>query len=225
MVDNGLLAQRLKWARREQGVTLQQLSERCSRAVSYLSQLEHGVKDNPTRQTVEALAMALGVRPAFLFGEVSGPVSDRAPAAQPGSGLTGMARQFRAYVAGLPAGERAELEQGEPARRFQALARFLLERFPDSFTAVELAFQLGISFAYYREIMEYNAEVSLYIAEQMARISGVPVPFLTHGSFEAAPAPALNADALRYLEAIRLALEHNLTPEQLEQMILTAAAR
>jgi transcriptional regulator with XRE-family HTH domain len=222
MVDNGLLAQRLKWARREQGVTLQQLSERCSRAVSYLSQLEHGVEDNPTRQTVEALAMALGVRPAFLFGEVSGPVSDRAP----GSGVAAvMARQFQAYVAGLPAGERAELEQGEPARRFQALARFLVERFPDSFTAVELAFQLGISYAYYREIMEYNAEVSLYIAEQMARISGVPVRFLTHGSFEAAPAPALNADALRYLEAIRLALEHNLTPEQLEQMILTAAAR
>ncbi|HWI63896.1 MAG TPA: helix-turn-helix transcriptional regulator [Symbiobacteriaceae bacterium] len=222
MVDSGLLAQRLRWARKEQSVTLQQLSERSGRAVSYLSQLEHGVKDNPTRQTVELLAHALGVRPAFLFGEVSGPAhGDRS---QAGSAPAAILQAFRRYVADLSVQRRRELEAAEPAARFAEIVSFLVWHHPESFTHIELAFQLGISYAYYREIIDNGAEVSHYIAEQLARVSGVPVCYLTHGTFAEPAEPALAADALRYVEAIRLALEHRFTPEDLERLILAASA-
>lgn len=223
MVDSGLLAQRLRWARKEQGITLQQLSERSGRAVSYLSQLEHGVKDNPTRQTVESLAHALGVRPAFLFGEVTGPAAGhRAPAAA-GPAAAAIARVFRTHWNGLPAARRAELSAAEPAGRFAEVARFLVRQYPESFTAIELAFQIGISYAYFREIIDEGADVSLYIAEQMSRISGVAVRFLTHGAFDGPESPVMTADALQYVAAIRLALAHQLTPADLERLILSAA--
>lgn len=221
MVDNGLLAQRIRWARKEQGITLQQLSERSGRAVSYLSQLEHGVKDNPTRQTVESLAQSLGVRPAFLFGEVSAP--DRGPGL-PSPSTAAVGREFRRHVSDLPAARRSELAAAEPSARFTELVSFLVSRYPETFTHIELAFQLNISYAYYREILELGAEVSHYIAEQLARVSGVAIRYITHGSFEEPAAPMPAAEALHYVEAIRLALEHRLSPDDLKQLILAAMA-
>ncbi|HYF94956.1 MAG TPA: helix-turn-helix transcriptional regulator [Symbiobacteriaceae bacterium] len=221
MVDSGLLAQRIRWARKEQGITLQQLSERSGRAVSYLSQLEHGVKDNPTRQTVESLAQSLGVRAAFLFGAVSAP--GREPASSGPSTAT-VSREFRRHWSALPARRRDELAAADPAGRFAELVTFLVRRFPESFTSIELAFQLNISYAYFREIIDIGAEVSHYIAQQLARVSGVPLRFITHGYFDEAEAPVPAPDALLYVEAIRLALEHRLTPDDLKRLILTATA-
>lgn len=213
MVDPGLLAQRLRWTRLEQGVTLQQLSERCGRAVSYLSQLEHGVKSNPTKQTVESLAKALGVRPAFLFGEADVQVGCPAPSA------SAVGQAFRRHFDSLPASERQRLTYAEPVSRFAAVVDFLVERFPEHFTDIELAYQLHISLETFVDLRSLRGEVSsMILLEELARVSGVPLSFFTQGVMEAPPVDTAALGA--YASALTLALRRGLTPEQLEALIL-----
>ncbi len=228
MKDAGTLGERLRWARQQQGITLQQLSERCGRAISYLSQLEHGHKVNPTRQTVCPLAEALGVRPAFLLGEVPGPsAADRTPLV-PGEQAGSFGREFRRHMASLPEEARLEIAFAMPGRRFAMVVRFLLAEHPESFTSIELAWQLGMSLSQLQEILEHGREVSHPYMEQLSRVSGVPLRFFTHGTLEEqgeaeAPAPAVQAEALRYVEAIRLALERRVSPDKLEALIRAAS--
>lgn len=220
--QTGDLGQRLRWARQQQGVTLQQLSERTDRAVSYLCQLEKGVKTNPTKQTVEVLASALGVRPAFLFGEVPGPVPDDNSAIVWNREAAVIGDRFRRHMLSLPPARQEEITfRLIPTQRFTLVARFLLEHFAENFTTIELAYQLGMSLGQFRHITEHEAEASFIFIEQLSRLSGVPISFFTHGTLESAPEPTvqLRGDALQYLEAIRLALAGNLSPERLEAVI------
>lgn len=215
-------ARRLRWARQEQEITLQQLSSRSGRAVSYLCQLEKGVKDNPTRQTVEALADALGVRPAFLFGEVPSPRDGE----QAVSNLAAtLGQRFRTYFAGLSETTRQELTYGTPERRFAVVLTFLVDYFPQNFTVVELAWQLGMSLGQFHDIRERGAEVSHIYMQQLTRISGVPLSFFTHGSLNGEPltVSATPAEILRYMEAIRLAHERQVSPEKLAALIRAAS--
>jgi transcriptional regulator with XRE-family HTH domain len=228
MRDDGLMGQRIRWARQQQGITLQLLSERSHKAVSYLSQLETGVKRNPTMQTVEALASALYVRPAFLLGEVPGPLLDRsdslrspAESAHPGDSKPGQA--FALHWEGLADAERFELSLADPVQRFTLVIGFLLERFAENFTPIELAWQLGMSAGQFQAILTEGQEVSHTFMAQLANLTGIPLCFFTQGRFQvAAPAPALQAEALHYLEAIRLAMASNLSPQRLEALIRLA---
>lgn len=215
------LGQRLRWARTEQGITLQQLSDRCHRAVSYLCQLEKGNKDNPTKQTVEALAGALGVRPAFLFGEVPSPAHGSWPQAEVAHRAAGLSRAFRRYWEGLPAYIRTGLECAAIEERFTFVCRFLFEQDPHNFTPIELAWQLGMSVRQFEAIMHGRSEVSHTYMEQLIKLTGVPMTFLTYGTLEPVEVNAddLRGDALRYVEAIKLALERKVSPEKLEQLI------
>jgi transcriptional regulator with XRE-family HTH domain len=214
---DGSLGSRLRWARSQQGITFQQLSERCDRAISYLCQLEKGNKENPTWQTVEALAAALGVRPAFLFGEVTGP---RAGPIQASPESDRLGSHFRRHYATLPEAQRLDLVYGLPEQRFSAVALFLLEHFPDQFTPVELAYQLGMELRQFRHITELSGEVSHIYLEQLARVSGVPVSFFTHGAMDLDPAGPAVGNAVEYLRVIQLAQARRVSPEQLEALIL-----
>jgi transcriptional regulator with XRE-family HTH domain len=223
VVKNGMdgsLADRLRWARLEQGITLHQLSERCGRAVSYLSQLEHGIRTNPTKQTVESLAEALGVRPAFLFGEVpSPPFNDQTELVLSVQAFT-LSQRFQAHWDSLPHQSRMEYSLAAPARRFAQVVRFLLEEVPHSFTRVELAWQLGMSLGLFNEILGQERDVSHPFMQQLSRVAGVPMPFLTHGTFDLVPPAAPGHGlALQYVEAIRLAQACNVSPERLEALI------
>jgi transcriptional regulator with XRE-family HTH domain len=227
-MDTGLLAQRLRWSRREQGITLQQLSERCGRAVSYLSQLETGIKVNPTKQTVEDVAAALGVRPAFLFGEAGSAGADDWARAVSGVDASVIGQRFRRHLKALPPAEQQRFAYGMvPADRFAAVIRYLLQEFPENFTAIELAYRLGMSVGHFRDIMDGQTEVSHLFMEQLTRLTGIPMTFLTHGTLEqpAALPAELGQEALRYLETIRLALDRNLSPERLAELILAHSGR
>ncbi len=222
MDNSGSLAQRLRWARLEQGVTLQQLSDRTGRAVSYLSQLEHGIKQNPTKQTVEALAEALGVRPAFLMGEVPRPpFDDRSDVMLAAQAFT-LGERFRRRWAAIPPAEQLQLALGDPPVRFGAVVRFLGEQ---GMATVEVAWQLGISPPELSAVLEGGRDVSCLFLEQLSRVAGVPLRFFTHGELEATQAsPGLEAAAgLRYVRAIQLALERKVSPEQLEALIRSLA--
>lgn len=226
MDQAGSLATRLRWARREQAMTLQQLSERTHRAVSYLCQLETGAKLNPTKQTVEVLAEVLGVRPAFLFGEVPSPVFDPQVPAQSGSAARALCEQFRQYFDALPQAQRLEIGYGMPAQRFALVVRFLLKQVPQNFTPIELAWQLGMSLAEFRSIVDEGKEVSLPYMEQMTRIVAVPLTFFTHGTLDPIQfesAAERRAEVLSYLEAIKLAQQCKVSPERLAALIRAAA--
>jgi transcriptional regulator with XRE-family HTH domain len=227
-MDTGLLAQRLRWARREQSITLHQLSERCGRAVSYLSQLETGTKINPTKQTVEVLAESLNVRPAFLFGEASSSTTGGWAAAESAVAPGAVGWRFRRHFESLPPGQRNHLATyAVPAERFATVVSFLLAEFPENFTAIELAYRLGMSVGHFRDIMDGQTEVSHIFMEQLSRLAGVPITFFTHGTLDRPDPPDenLSAEAVRYVAAIRLALERNLSPERLAELILAAPDR
>lgn len=212
------LAQRLRWARQEQGITLQQLSERTGRAVSYLSQLENGARLNPTKQTVEAVAGGLGVSPSFLFGESPRPPFNEQANLLVSARAFTLSLRFRRHWEALPGPTRWEIALDGPRRRFCLVVEFLLQTEPGGFSPVELAWQLGMSLGQYRAIMA-EEEVSLPFLEQMALISGVPMRFLTHGEMAELPAPPAPAEISRYFEALRLAVERALPPERLEGWI------
>ena len=62
------LAKNLKRARSEQGLTQQDLAERCDLSTNYLATVEIGGKF-PSANTLEKLAIALGLKPYQLFLE------------------------------------------------------------------------------------------------------------------------------------------------------------
>ena len=62
------LAKNLKRARSEQGLTQQDLAERCELSTNYLATVEIGGKF-PSSDTLEKLAIALGLKPYQLFLE------------------------------------------------------------------------------------------------------------------------------------------------------------
>lgn len=214
-------AHRLRWARTEQRLTLQQLSERTARAVSYLSQLEHGIKQNPTKQTVEVLAAALGVRPAFLMGEVPRPPFDDTAQVLLNAQAFTLGERFGRWWHGLCEAVRLDLALSGPGRRVVAVVGFLGEQ---GYGPVEVAWQLGLSPQELREVVATGREVSFLVLEQVSRIAGVPLRFLTHGELEPPnAAPEDTAARLRYVQAIRLAMERRVSPERLEALIRSLA--
>ena len=62
------LAKNIKRARSEQGLTQQDLAERCELSTNYLATVEIGGKF-PSADTLEKLAIALGLKPYQLFLE------------------------------------------------------------------------------------------------------------------------------------------------------------
>ncbi|HLN63221.1 MAG TPA: helix-turn-helix domain-containing protein [Symbiobacteriaceae bacterium] len=210
MEEIGLLALRMSWVRKQRGITFQHLSEKSGLAISYLCQLEKGVRTNPTRQTVCAVAAALGVRPAFLFGE-PGPGPAHAPE---------LGRQFRQYVEQLPAVRRNDLTVATFNDRFAAVVGFLVDRYPDLFTRAEIAFQLQMSYANLEGILNNQVDVSHTYLEQLALLAGIPVHFLITGSFEAPPTH--EPDELTRQALAHLARIYQVSPERLEELITAA---
>lgn len=222
--ENGLAA-RLRWARTQQAITLHQLAERSGRAVSYLSQLEHGVRDNPTRETIEALARALGVRPAFLLGEVPEPPLDGPSDLVVRVQAWSLGPRFRAYWHRLADEERRRYSLSGPGERFSLIVTFLLQELPSHFNRVELAWQLGMSLPQFDEVMDGRAEVSATFMAQLAHISGVPLSFLHMGLLdeERVMAPTTVGEAYRltaYSRPIIIAYQKGISPEKLEEMIV-----
>lgn len=51
---------KIKFFRQKQGLTVKALSRKSKLAVGYLSDLENGKSNNPSKDTMEKIAMALG---------------------------------------------------------------------------------------------------------------------------------------------------------------------
>lgn len=65
------LGQRIRQARQTRNVTAAQLAERIGVSANYISELERGVKKNPSMNVISGMAEVLGVPVDYFFG-VSG---------------------------------------------------------------------------------------------------------------------------------------------------------
>lgn len=215
MEASQVVAGRLRRARQEHGLTLQQLSARTNLSVSYLSQLEHGTRLNPSRQALLVLAEALGLPPAALVDAAEPQEAAPAPAPLP------ISDQFLAYWHAMSAQARERLALAPTEERFTLVADFLLARQPDRFpNATALARHLGMSPEQLEAIRSRGSEVSATFLGRMAEVTGLPLSFLAFGSFTGSPGPTPPAgEAARYLAVIRLALERQVSPERLEELI------
>lgn len=74
------LGERLLLERRRLDMNQDTLAERAAVNRAYISNLERGNADNPTKEIIEALARALGVRPEYLAGWTEDPLGEDLPA-------------------------------------------------------------------------------------------------------------------------------------------------
>lgn len=74
------LGDRLLLARRQLGMNQETLAEQANINRTYISSLERGNADNPTKEIIETLARALGVRPEYLAGWTEDPLGEDQPA-------------------------------------------------------------------------------------------------------------------------------------------------
>ncbi len=216
--NNNGLGERLAWARNQQGMILQQVSERSGLAIGYISQLEKGAKKNPTISSLERLAKALNVSVAFLLGEVQGPRtgSDESAMLVGGTAWT-VGQRFAKYLETLPRGERERISQHTVEQRFGMVVDYLCAHFDKIYTRAVVAYQLGISVRALNDILERNFEVGYAVLNQMSTITGIPVGFFATGDLKTPTALATLSPQkmMRYLSAISLASELNIDPEAL----------
>jgi len=198
---------------------LQQVSEKSGLAVGYISQLEKGAKVNPTIDALGRLARALGVSVAFILGEVHAPPYDDRAALLIGGQAWTVGQRFARYYEGLPARVRDEIELETVEQRFARVVDFLCEQFPTIFTRPVVAYQLGLSVRALNDVISGYCEVGPMVLAQMVSITGIPLSFYARGRMESAPVDVSPAQMIQYAEAISIAAEARITPEELVLLI------
>ena len=216
---NGSMGERLAWARNQQGLILQQVRDRSGLAIGYISQLEKGAKVNPTIDALHRLAKALRVSVAFILGEVKAPpYDDRSAMLISGQAWT-IGQKFGRFYEAMPKGEREQLQFESVEQRFARVIEFLCDQFPEIFTRTVVAYQLGLSVRTLNDILERDCGVGPMVLDQMVSITGIPMNFFVKGQLETKQVDISPAQLLQYAEAIGLAAETAITPEQLLSLI------
>jgi transcriptional regulator with XRE-family HTH domain len=82
------LGQRIRKARQARGVTGAQLAERIGVSANYISELERGIKKNPSMQVIAGMADVLGYPVSYFFGMPENRISQYIP-----SDLSGYVRE------------------------------------------------------------------------------------------------------------------------------------
>lgn len=213
------MGERLAWARNQQGLILQQVSERSGLAIGYISQLEKGAKVNPTIDALNRLARALGVSVAFILGEVQAPPYDDRGAMLIGGQAWTIGQRFARYHESLSSDEQEQICLEAVEQRFARVVDFLCEQFATVFTRAVVAYQLGLSVRALNDILERDCEVGPMTLMQMVSITGIPLSFFAKGRMEAAVPHITPAQMIPYAEAIGMAAESKVTPEQLLALI------
>lgn len=216
---NGSMGERLAWARNQQGMILQQVSDRSGLAIGYISQLEKGAKVNPTIDALKRLADALHVSVAFIMGEVQAPPYDDRTTMLIGGQAWTVGQKFARFYDTLSKSERERMQLESVEQRFARVVDFLCDQFPAIFTRAVVAYQLGLSVRALNDILDRDCEVGPMILTQMVSITGIPMTYFAKGQMETASPDVSPAQMLQYAEAIGMAAQKEITPEQLVVMI------
>lgn len=216
---NGSMGERLAWARNQQGMILQQVSDKSGLAIGYISQLEKGAKFNPTIDALKRLADALHVSVAFIMGEVQAPPYDDRSTMLIGGQAWAVGQRFARFYDGLPKSERERIQLESVEQRFARVINFLCDQFPSIFTRTVVAYQLGLSVRALNDILDRNCEVGPMILQQMVSITGIPMNFFAKGHMETSTLDISPAQMIQYAEAISMAADGEISPEQLVLII------
>lgn len=221
------MGDRLAWARNQQALILQQVSDRSGLAIGYISQLEKGAKVNPTIDALNRLAKSLGVSVAFILGEVQAPPYDDVGSMLIGGQAWTVGQRFARFIDGLARNEKDRLMLDSVEMRFARVVDFLCDNFPAIFTRTVVAFQLGLSVRGLNDILERNCEVGPMVLNQMVSITGIPMHFFATGQLEAlADMGTISpAQVIQYMVPISMAAEMKLTPDELTSMIREYSGR
>lgn len=221
------MGERLAWARNQQELILQQVSERSGLAIGYISQLEKGAKVNPTIDALYRLGKALGVPVSFILGEVEAPPFDDISSVLINGQAWTVGQRFARYLEGLGKAEKERLLLDTVEQRFTRVVDFLCEQLPTTFSRAVVAFQLGLSVRGLNDILERNCEVGPMVLNQMVSITGIPMHFFATGQLEATSdmSKVSPAQVIQYMLPISMAAEMNLSPDQLANMIREFAGR
>lgn len=197
----GVRGSLLKWARRQQGLTMRQVRERGGPCPAYQSEVENGVKAEVTTELLLSWVGALGVTIAFARGDLP------------------RVAQEPARCVGLAAGVIPHLE----GRDWAALTpldrtRQVLNLIPaacDHLPRLVLAHVMGLE----REALEAMMGGSHPIL-QMPMEALCTMTTLSEGFFrEGVGIPSDQADLEEYLPAVQLARRAGITPEQLVTVV------
>jgi transcriptional regulator with XRE-family HTH domain len=216
---NGSMGERIAWARNQQGMILQQVSDKSGLAIGYISQLEKGAKVNPTIDALKRLADALHVSVAFILGEVQAPPYDDRSAMLIGGQAWTVGQRFVRHYESLSRAERERLQFETVEQRFARVVDFLCDQFPAIFTRAVVAYQLGLSVRALNDILERDCEVGPVVLSQMVSVTGIPISFFAKGQTETVGVDVSPAQMIQYAEAIGMAADANITPDQLVVLI------
>ncbi|MCG0239351.1 MAG: helix-turn-helix transcriptional regulator [Firmicutes bacterium] len=220
--NSNLLGERLAWARNQQGMILQQVSERSGLAVGYISQLEKGAKKNPTISALERLARALNVSVAFLLGEVAGPTASNDAPLLAGRDALAIGQRFARYLESLSRAERERIMFATTIeQRFGLVVDFLCREFPDVYTRAVVAYQLGMSVRALNDVLERQVEVGFVYLSRLSTATGIPIEFFSQGDLRRSRSVAnlSSSQILHYITVVALAAEMQVDPEVLCGMI------
>lgn len=216
------MGERLAWARNQQGLTLQQVSERSDLAIGYISQLEKGAKVNPTLSALERLAEALHVTVEFIVGKIQPPAAETVDSLLTDSQALLVGQRFARYVAEQTPQQRQLLTGMSVEQRFAVVTEFLCREFPSAFTRPIIAFQLGLSLRFLNAVLEGGTELGINALHLFARITSIPIEFLASGEMEPVISRQVEiapAQILPFLAAIKAAVACGVTPPQLLALI------
>lgn len=222
----GTMGERLAWARNQQSLILQQVSDKSGLAIGYISQLEKGAKVNPTVDALARLAKALGVSLAYVLGEVE-PMAADGSVGMGGNHAWQIGTAFAKEYSLLSSRERERRLLMSLEERFVLVVDFLCNEFSTIFTRPVIAFQLGLSVRGLNDILDRNCDVSPMTLSQIVQMTGIPQHFFATGKLDAPESmrSISPADLLRFLGPIALAVENGLSPEALSQLIRDTGRR
>lgn len=222
----GTMGERLAWARNQQSLILQQVSDKSGLAIGYISQLEKGAKVNPTIDALARLSKALNVSLAYVLGEVE-PMDQESSVGMGGNHAWQIGHAFLKHVSQLTARERERLMLMSLEERFVMVVDFLCEEFATIFTRPVIAFQLGLSVRGLNDVLDRNCDVSPLTLSQMVQMTGIPQHFFATGKLDAPESMrAISpADVIRYMSVIAQAVQNGISPEGVTQLIRDAGRR
>lgn len=155
------LGGRVTWARKEQGMTLEQVAAAANLSVGYLSKLERDM-NQPTLETLKRVGVALNVTQAYLVGEVQPMEEDWERVI------------FEQYVRHL----RPEQLQ-TVGQRFAVALRYVLGN-DRRFTLPVLAYQLRVSIATLKDGLD-EIDPSGQLLDRFSAVTGVSLRFFATG--------------------------------------------
>lgn len=208
-IVRGVEGSLLRWAREQQGLTMREIAQRCGIAIGYQSEVENGKKADIRSSRLAAWLECLNVTEAFARGEI--PSYQKQPEAC--FGLAADVTPLLTFLRPQSSSESMSADQR---------VRMALQSISESsrrLPRVVLSYVLGVDVTTLDAMIGGELSTGGYIVRATADLLAVPETDLMDRVIVADSAGVFQA----LLPAITLALQAQVSTEELKEMILTRA--